>query len=146
MKTSLSSFALVLALAGTAQAGCPELTGTYSCIGESGQGLHFEFKKLASNVYQLEDQLWIRASEAGAENVTQGKDYKMLITATCRNQVLDVETEISNPEDGQFLSFVQKSYLPKPSGDVDVLMTWNNSRRFESTLIRCLKKMTSDIY
>lgn len=143
MKTTLIATALGLVLTATAtHAACPQLTGTYDCVGQSGKGIHVELLNLDKMTYQLEDQLIIHASELGVETVKKGKDFKMVTTAICRDQGLDVETEVSNPIDGQFLSFTQRTYLPQPDGNINVLFTWNDSESSESTLIRCQKKET----
>lgn len=145
MKATLMSIPLYLALTlgftATAWSACPELTGTYSCAGESGKSIHVELQKLAPSFYQLEDQLVIQAGKHGVENIRSGEGFKMVITATCNEQSLDVDTEVSDPKEGKFLSFVQRSYIPKPTGDLDVLVTWNDSINFESALIRCQKKL-----
>lgn len=145
MKTTFLSLALALVFPTIVSAACPNLTGSYSCVGESGKAMHVELQKLTPNFYQLEDQLVIQAGKEGVQNIRSGEGFKMTITATCNYQVLDVDTEVSNPEDGKFLSFVQKSYLLRPSGDLDVLMTWNDSKNLESTLIRCLRKLTHEM-
>lgn len=121
-------------------AACPQLTGTYDCTGEAGKSIHVELKNIDGTTYKLEDQIVIRASELGVETVKNGQDFKMITNATCRDHALDIETEMLNPTSGKFLSFVQRSYVPQPSGDVDILVTWNNSTQFESSLIRCTKK------
>ncbi len=140
MKTTMSAFALSFMFSCFAQAVCPKLTGSYDCVGGAGKGIHVELKNLDGSTYVLEDQIVIRASTSGVETVTKGDGFKMTLTATCRDQALDVETEFSNPANGEFFSFVQRSYLPKPSGDLDVLVTWNDADNLESSLIRCQKK------
>ena len=139
MKTAISFLAASI-FSQASFAACPELTGTYDCFGEAGKSIHVELKNLNGTTYKLEDQIVIRASELGVETVKNGSDYRMVMNATCRDQALDIETEMFNPKDGTFLSFVQRTYVPQASGDVDILVTWNDSKNTESNLIRCQKK------
>lgn len=139
MKSRFFVTVLMLTFSQMAAAECPQLTGTYSCSSQTGNAIRIELFNLDRSTYQLEDQIVIRASELGVKTVSTGNSYKMTTLAICRNQVLDLETEFSNPKDGKFLSFEQRSYVRQSSGDIDVLVTWNDNDDLESSLIKCQK-------